>query len=133
MLCVKDPAIVKKLKDTKVIKAIIKRCEKYEKYTKEIRKIKRSLETEIDLKRIYELNKELEKFTKWQEQFNQYKSFRRILKIIFLIDKAILLDCFKNKAKEYEKNHTFYMVMKNLFNNIMYGIKKILYTNWLHY
>ena len=115
MLCVKDPAIVKKLKDTKVIKAIIKRCEKYEKYTKEIRKIKRSLETEIDLKRIYELNKELEKFTKWQEQFNQYKSFRRILKIIFLIDKAILLDCFKNKAKEYEKKPY-----------ILYGYEKLI-------
>lgn len=115
MLCVKDPAVVKKLKDTKVIKAIIKRCEKYEKYTKEIRKIKRSLETEIDLKRIYELNKELEKFTKWQEQFKQYKSFRRILKIIFLIDQAILLDCFKNKAKEYEKKPY-----------ILYGYEKLI-------
>lgn len=115
MLCVKDPAVIKKLKDIKVVKSILKRCEKYEKYTKEIRKIKRSLETEIDLKRIYELNKELEKFTKWQEQFNQYKSFRRILKIIFLIDKAILLDCFKNKAKEYEKKPY-----------ILYGYEKLI-------
>ena len=115
MLCVKDPAVIKKLKDIKVVKSILKRCEKYEKYTKEIRKITRSLKTEIDLERVYELHKDLEKFMKLQEQFNQYKSFRRILKIIFLIDKAILLDCFKNKAKEYEKKPY-----------ILYGYEKLI-------
>lgn len=115
MLCVKDPAVIKKLKDIKVVKSILKRCEKYEKYTKEIRKITRSLKTEIDLERVCELHKDLEKFMKLQEQFNQYKSFRRILKIIFLIDKAILLDCFKNKAKEYEKKPY-----------ILYGYEKLI-------
>lgn len=115
MLCVKDPAVIKKLKDIKVVKSILKRCEKYEKYTKEIRKITISLKTEIDLERVYELHKDLEKFMKLQEQFNQYKSFRRILKIIFLIDKAILLDCFKNKAKEYEKKPY-----------ILYGYEKLI-------
>ena len=89
ILCAKDPEVVNKLKDIKVIKAIIKRCEKYEKYNKEIRKIKRSLEKEIDLEKIYELNKKLERFTKLQEKVKQYKSFRRILKIIFLIDQTI--------------------------------------------
>ena len=103
MLCVKDPAVIKKLKDIKVVKSILKRCEKYEKYTKEIRKITRSLKTEIDLERVYELHKDLEKFMKLQEQYKEYKSFRRILKIIFLIDQSILLDCFKNKTSEYEK------------------------------
>lgn len=115
ILCAKDPEVVNKLKDIKVIKAIIKRCEKYEKYNKEIRKIKRSLEKEIDLEKIYELNKKLERFTKLQEKVKQYKSFRRILKIIFLIDQTILLDCFKNKSKEYEKKPY-----------ILYGYEKLI-------
>lgn len=115
MLCVKDPAVIKKLKDIKVVKSILKRCEKYEKYTKEIRKITRSLKTEIDLERVYELHKDLEKFMKLQEQYKEYKSFRRILKIIFLIDQSILLDCFKNKAKEYEKKPY-----------ILYGYEKLI-------
>jgi len=114
-LCALDPKVVNKLKDKKVIKAIIKRCEKYEKYTKEIRKIKRSLETEIDLEKIYELNNELEKYNKLREKVEEFKSFRRILKIIFLIDQAILLDCFKNKAKEYEKKPY-----------ILYGYEKLI-------
>lgn len=115
MLCVKDPAVIKKLKDIKVVKSILKRCEKYEKYTKEIRKITRSLKTEIDLERVYELHEDLEKFMKLQEQYKEYKSFRRILKIIFLIDQSILLDCFKNKTSEYEKKPY-----------ILYGYEKLI-------
>lgn len=113
--CAKDERIVNKLKDKKVFKTIIKRCEKYEKYSKEIRKIKRSLATEIDLERVYKLNNELEKYNKRIAKVEEFKSFRRILKMLFLVNNVILLDCFENRAEEYEKKPY-----------ILYGHKKLI-------
>lgn len=102
-LCAEDEAIINKLQSRAVIKAIIKRCEKYQKYAKEIRRIKRSLEREKDLDKSRELIEELDKYNKLIAKVEKFKSFRRILKIIFLIDKSILLDCFKNKCSENAK------------------------------
>ncbi len=113
--CANNNSLVRKLKDPKVIRSLIKRCEKYAKYTKEIAKINRSLKTAKDEDKINKLNKDLERFNGMQEAYIKYKNFRRILKIIFLIDKSVLLNCFKNKSKT-KQNKPY----------ILYGHKKLI-------
>lgn len=113
--CAGNLAIVNKLKSGAVVKAILKRCEKYQKYANEIRKIKRSLEREIDLNEINELMYELERNSKLIAKVEKFKYFRRILKIIFLVDNSILLSCFKNKVEKQIKKPY-----------ILYGHKKLI-------
>lgn len=98
--CINNKDIINKLQDEKVIKTIIKRCERYEGYKKDIKKNNNLIKKAEDENLIEQLKKENERIERLMEKVSDYKYYRRIIKLIFMINKVTLMKCFYNKSVE---------------------------------
>lgn len=98
--CANNKDIINKLQDEKVIKTIIKRCERYEGYKKDIKKNNNLIKKAEDENLIEQLKKENKRIEGLMEKVSDYKHYRRIIKLIFMINKSTLMKCFYNKSVE---------------------------------